>query len=173
MTRDLTTHRADAQFAIRPGRPGDLDAFVSLAAGIDMAPRWTRAMYATALESGDGSRVVMVAEAAGNVRGFAVILLSAPACGSEATIESIAVDPGSRRRGAGRRLLHALLAWARAEGASACLLEVRERNSEAIRLYCQAGFAVIGRRPGYYNEPEDAGIVMRREMTQTAEFADV
>ena len=39
-------------------------------------------------------------------------------------------------------------------------LEVRESNQAAIALYRKAGFYVSGRRPAYYQNPTEAGIVM-------------
>jgi ribosomal-protein-alanine N-acetyltransferase len=36
-------------------------------------------------------------------------------------------------------------------------LEVRESNQTAQRLYARHGFAVIGRRKGYYAVPNAAG----------------
>src|SRR5262249_50173282 len=42
------------------------------------------------------------------------------------------VDPGWRRRGAGRALVLAVAEWARAQGAEALLLGVTETNREAI-----------------------------------------
>jgi len=38
---------------------------------------------------------------------------------------------------------------------------VRESNSAARRLYEALGFEVAGTRPGYYDNPTEAGIVMR------------
>ena len=45
----------------------------------------------------------------------------------------------------------------------AWFLEVRESNVGAIRLYENAGFRVCGKRPAYYSDPCEAGIVMSRE----------
>jgi ribosomal-protein-alanine N-acetyltransferase len=40
-------------------------------------------------------------------------------------------------------------------------LEVRESNAAARRLYEGLGFEIAGRRPGYYENPNETGIVMR------------
>lgn len=67
-----------------------------------------------------------------------------------AEILTLAVRPGLRRRGAGRRLLAGASALAAAGGADRMLLEVAEGNLAARRLYMVAGFTLYGRRPGYY-----------------------
>ena len=79
----------------------------------------------------------------------------------EAHIISLAVDPGHRRQGLGRRILEALLDQARAAGCRWATLEVRASNYPAIRLYESAGFQRLGRRKGYYNG-EDALVYWKK-----------
>lgn len=61
-----------------------------------------------------------------------------------------AVDPGVRRSGIGRRLLHEVHRSARERHASRIYLEVRSSNDAARGLYMSYGFVVCGRRPRYY-----------------------
>ncbi|GAA1751479.1 GNAT family N-acetyltransferase [Luedemannella helvata] len=56
---------------------------------------------------------------------------------------TLAVTEPWRGRGVGRKLLHGLLAEARARGLSAVSLSVASGN-RAARLYVQAGFRVVG-----------------------------
>jgi len=74
----------------------------------------------------------------------------------EREILNLAVDPAERHTGVARELLKDAL---RARGA--WFLEVRASNVAAIRLYESAGFSRTGRRPDYYYEPPEDGIVMR------------
>jgi ribosomal-protein-alanine N-acetyltransferase len=77
--------------------------------------------------------------------------------GDEWEIENIAIAGTARRRGLGTRLLGELLDMARARGAAAIFLEVRESNQAARALYEKWAFLESGRRPIYYkNPPEDA-----------------
>jgi ribosomal-protein-alanine acetyltransferase len=93
----------------------------------------------------------------------AVGFLVAQCGGPEWELENMAVVRGFRRRGVGRALLETLLEAARAGGAERILLEVRTSNLAAIGLYGHAGFAELGRRPGYYrNPPEDALIMVQQ-----------
>ncbi len=67
----------------------------------------------------------------------------------EAELLLFAVQPAQRRRGIGSALLDAVKDTARMRGASRLHLEMRDGNG-ALALYGAAGFAAVGRRPGYY-----------------------
>jgi ribosomal-protein-alanine N-acetyltransferase len=67
-----------------------------------------------------------------------------------------------QKQGIGGRLLSAGLLWCRAQAAARVFLEVRESNRAAIALYERAGFSVVGNRPGYYREPLEDGLQMRK-----------
>jgi ribosomal protein S18 acetylase RimI-like enzyme len=62
-------------------------------------------------------------------------------------------------------LVHTVLAWARDLGANEIRLEVRESNAPALRLYEACGFVVAGRRAGYYADPAEAAVLMRRQIS--------
>ncbi|WP_225963121.1 GNAT family N-acetyltransferase [Actinomadura algeriensis] len=62
-------------------------------------------------------------------------------------VYAMAVSPDARRRGLGRRVLRALLAWGRAQGCRRAYLVVVERNAAARALYAAEGFAESG---GYH-----------------------
>ena len=89
------------------------------------------------------------------------------AAADEAELLTLAVDPARRRQGIGARLVESFAAAARARGAQRAYLEVAADNTAAIALYLQAGFAVCGRRRGYYHpagaKPVDA-LVMDRAL---------
>jgi len=83
----------------------------------------------------------------------------------EAEILTLAVLPGRRRRGAGRALVTAVAAAARAAGGTRLYLEVAADNAAALALYRGQGFAEVGRRRGYYVRagaaPVDALVLAR------------
>ncbi len=93
---------------------------------------------------------------------LAVGFLVAQCGGPEWELENIAVLPGFRRRGAGAALLSALLEEAGARHAERILLEVRASNQSAIRLYGQAGFQLLARRRGYYQNPTEDSLLFGR-----------
>jgi ribosomal-protein-alanine N-acetyltransferase len=96
---------------------------------------------------------LVVAEVEGGVVGFAVWRGVGE---GEWELLNVAVDPIARGRGVGRALVEAL-------PAGRIFLEVRESNAGARRLYERSGFAVVGRRRGYYQAPAEDGIVMEMQ----------
>jgi len=52
----------------------------------------------------------------------------------------IVTTGAARRRGAGRRLVEGLVAWAAAAGATTAYLQVAEENTPALELYRSMGF---------------------------------
>lgn len=78
----------------------------------------------------------------------------------EAEVLTLAVDPAVQRRGLGRTLLAQGLATARERGATSMFLECSADNAPAQALYISAGFAIVGRRRGYYPKGNDA-LVLR------------
>jgi len=83
----------------------------------------------------------------------------------QAELGNVAVAPDARGRGLGRMLVQESLERVRKRGARECFLEVRESNSSARAVYEQTGFAVIGRRRGYYRKPIEDAFVMRVELS--------
>ncbi len=74
----------------------------------------------------------------------------------ELEVLALAVAARARRQGIGSALLDRALELARAGGAEALILELREHNEAARALYSKAGLVVVGRRPRYYPGGEDA-----------------
>jgi [ribosomal protein S18]-alanine N-acetyltransferase len=139
----------------------DLDCAAALH-GESFAPlgerAWTRQDLAGLLAAPGVTGLLLQAE--GRAAGIALCRVAA----DEAELLTIAVRPTERRRGAGRRLLTAVIAWAREAGARALFLEVGADNPPARALYEAMGFRAIGTRTAYYRRgdgpPVDA-LVMR------------
>ncbi|HZU77994.1 MAG TPA: GNAT family N-acetyltransferase [Dehalococcoidia bacterium] len=55
-------------------------------------------------------------------------------------LHSLWVDPVARRRGVGRQLVEAVVAWAAERRARSVVLDVAEANAAAIALYATSGF---------------------------------
>lgn len=99
-------------------------------------------------------RVALVAETT-EVVGF-VALLAATA---EWELENIAVAPQVRRAGVARTLIERAAGQARSAGAREIVLEVRESNLAARRLYESCGFRQTGLRPRYYSNPAESAVL--------------
>jgi [ribosomal protein S18]-alanine N-acetyltransferase len=96
--------------------------------------------------------------------GFAVSRMGA----DEAEILTIAIDPRYRGHGLSRNLLLTHLGHLAARGVRTIFLEVEENNRPALSLYKRAGFAVVGRRQRYYQEPGGEqlnALLMRRDLS--------
>lgn len=98
-------------------------------------------------------------EPAGAIAALAVFQL---VCG-EASLYTVSTAPGFRRRGAARALLGHAFARLAEEGARTVFLEVRAQNAPARALYTALGFAVAGTRRGFYQNPGDDAVLMRRD----------
>jgi len=81
----------------------------------------------------------------------------------EMHIINLAVHPDYRRRGIARRLLAQGLAQARILGAELAWLEVRPSNRAARALYKSFGFNEVGRRPHYYDDTNEDGLLLTLE----------
>ena len=146
---------------IRPAMPADIPAMMRLVTHSATAAHWSREQYDRVFGEGTPRRVALVIEEAGTLQGFLV----AHEVAGEWEIENIAIAGAARRRGLGTRLLGEFLKLARAEGASAVLLEVRESNRAARLLYEKWAFEEGSRRPGYYTQPQEDAIVYRLSFT--------
>jgi ribosomal-protein-alanine acetyltransferase len=96
----------------------------------------------------------VVAEHAGEVVGYAVVLFRAGAV--VARLYSIAVALEAAGRGLGAMLLSAAEGAAMRRGCALMRLEVREDNAAAISLYRKLGYRQFAKRAGYYEDGADA-----------------
>ena len=143
---------------LRPATPDDLEAILALQQTAPGAASWQPADYANAFADAAGLCLLAEDPVRARAAGFLVGRLAA----DEAEILNLAVAPGYRRQGIGRRLVAEALAVARQRGAGKCWLEVRAANRAARDFYRALGFAETSRRRGYYRDPEDDGVVCLR-----------
>ena len=80
----------------------------------------------------------------------------------ESDMMNVAVAPEYRRRGVGEALVSALADALKAQGNESLALEVRASNMPAIALYEKLGFAQVGRRPGYYRNPKEDALILKK-----------
>jgi [ribosomal protein S18]-alanine N-acetyltransferase len=153
-------NRSRAPIEVRPMTSDDLDRVIGIAGRLKQAPSWPRTAYQAALAVALPRRLAFVAEhqGCGEIVGFLIALMTPP----EAEIETLAVVPGLQRQGIGRLLLDRLQTEVRAHGVTAIHLEVRVSNRPALGLYRQTGFAEVARRVGYYADPVEDAVAMRR-----------
>ena len=80
---------------------------------------------------------------------------------TSADLLTIATIPAARGRGIASLMLTELVSTAREVSCPEVLLEVRQSNEVAQRLYARHGFVPIGRRRRYYQAPPEDAVVMR------------
>ena len=102
-----------------------------------------------------------VVENDGGITGFLV----ARAIADEAEVLNLCIDRAKRRIGNATALVRVALRQLPRLGAKVLFLEVRETNLPAISFYEKHGFIRDGFRPGYYQNPTEAAVLMRRELT--------
>ncbi|HEV2689136.1 MAG TPA: GNAT family N-acetyltransferase [Bryobacteraceae bacterium] len=144
--RALLRELLPARVQVRTAIAGDIDQITAIQATAPEASQWLLRDYLTF-----DCRVALLD---GRITGFVV---SRGVADGEREILNVAVHPEFRRLGIATQLLQAeIVRWPGTH-----FLEVRESNSAARLLYQGLGFEVAGSRPGYYENPPEAGIVMR------------
>ena len=79
-----------------------------------------------------------------------------------ADMMNLAVDPDYRNRGVGRELVEQLIKRLKDNEVTCLTLEVRVSNTPAVNLYSSLGFCEVGRRPGYYRNPKEDALILRK-----------
>ncbi|MGY2048589.1 N-acetyltransferase family protein [Methylobacterium sp. JK268] len=103
--------------------------------------------------AGRGERVVIVAEAEGEILGTAQLVLAQPENQPHrADVSKVLVPNRARRRGIGAALMRALDAQARQAGKTLLVLDTA--SPEAERLYVREGWQRVGAIPGYALLPD-------------------
>lgn len=146
MTETVTT--------IRPATEADLDAIDEIEQHSFKSP-WTRETFAGELKR-EWARIDVV-RSGDRVIGFCNYWLVT----TELHILAIATHPDFRGKGIATHLLDHVLQVARATGCSLATLEVRRSNKPAIALYEHAGFKTVHVRARYYQDDEDALVMLR------------
>lgn len=148
----------DDPVAIEPMTVEDLPGVLAIERASFSSP-WTEANFRHELQD-NPLAWNLVARTAGRVVAFACAYVVA----DELMINDLAVEAAARRRGIGRVLLRHLIEGARVRGCRKATLEVRPSNAPARALYASFDFAVVGRRPGYYADTGEDGLMLARDL---------
>ena len=173
--------RAGRGPGLREMAAGDLEAIARLESELFGAEAWSRDLLAAELAASHGPmadrRYVVVeseesdgdgdaadrATGAGphgpRLLGYAGLYHAGGL--TSADLLTIATVPAARGRGIASLMLTELVSTAREVGCPDVLLEVRQSNEAAQRLYARHGFVPIGRRRRYYQAPPEDAVVMR------------
>lgn len=83
----------------------------------------------------------------------------------EGHVLNFAIHPDYRGRGHGKKLLREILDEMRGRGCQSIFLELRKGNMVARKLYESVGFEVCGERKRYYENHDDAIVMVKRHVT--------
>ena len=133
----------NTDFRIQPAAAIDIGQLLASLSGADING-WGEADFNGVMGSARGE--LRVASSDNELVGF----IASSSVVDEVTLLNVAVAPAYRRRGLAQALIGRMLKARRSQGASRCLLEGRESNHSARRLYTALGFLIDGRRPDYY-----------------------
>jgi ribosomal-protein-alanine N-acetyltransferase len=145
-----------AAAGLRRMRWWDVPAALAIERGLFPDP-WSDATFWSELAGVPETRHYVVAESGGELVGYAGLF----ATRHTADVQTLAVAAHRQGAGLGALLLAALLDEAQRRAAHEVLLEVRDDNQAAVRLYSRFGFERIGVRRGYYQPGRVDAIVMR------------
>ncbi len=151
-------------FRFRRAEPADLTAILAL--DRTYSPVYAeKDSYARLL---DDKGLLLIAEDRGGLSAFAALHWVL----DEATLLNLVVAPVARGEGVAKELLCIAIKHLRGASMRRILLEVRESNTAARRLYASFGFREDGRREGYYPGQEHADREAAILMSKTLDSQD-
>ncbi|GAC1627409.1 MAG: ribosomal protein S18-alanine N-acetyltransferase [Candidatus Acidiferrum sp.] len=137
--------------------PEETDRILEITLHSPEAARWTRKTIEKLGAPGEWAWVI---ESEGRIEGYLVVRMVM----DEAEILNLAVEQTERRQGRGTALLQESLTELEKSGVRQVFLEVRESNAPAIAFYSKHGFEMFGKRSGYYRDPEEAALCMKKKL---------
>lgn len=149
-----------SEIVLRSMTGADLPVVHRLEQSLFPEDAWSEEMLNTELADQPRTRHYVVAEASGEIVGYAGLA----AAGGQADVQTIGVRADQRGSGIGAALLTELLDEAVRRNSEAVFLEVRADNDGARRLYERFGFDRVGVRKRYYQPSDVDAIVMCRKL---------
>ena len=141
---------------IRGMEEKDLERICELEEELFPADPWQKHNFLYELNENPYARL-SVFEENGRIAGYADLWIMF----EQAQIANLAVAGDCQGRGIGRELMNHCLKTAEEAGCEVISLEVRVSNARAISLYEKRGFIRAAVRKGYYENGEDADLMIR------------
>lgn len=127
--------------------PDDLDSIVTLEKRAFEVGPYTKGMLLRLFRMKES--FILIAENEGRIVAYVIAI---PLGDGAADIESLAVDPDYQRSGIGSALMEKIEEMMLDRGIYMSILEVRDRNDQAIRFYKRIGYEIITHMSAYYHE---------------------
>jgi len=142
---------------IRRARKEDYAAFAAIEAEHPGYPAW--GVEGFEAEEKNRHSVTLAADCEGRAAGFINFWILRP----QVQLNTLAVSKAFLRQGAASALLGKLCEYAAKTLCREIDLEVNEHNAPALALYRRHGFELVGRRPKFYNNADDA-LLLRKTL---------
>lgn len=142
---------------LRRATPADIPQMLELAQQADTAAHWAEREYDALFAPDAPKRIALVAAEDEDAHAFLIARCEL----DEWEIENVVVAANQRRRGIASQLIAELMRLAGQARATSVLLEVRESNLAARRLYEKLGFTQFARRPQYYRDPPEDALLLK------------
>lgn len=138
-------------FKIRSLQLNDIES-VALIEQASRPTPWSKKQFENELKNGNSRPLILLDTQTSRIIGYVIPW----AIAGEIQIQNIVVDQAYRGKGLGSLLLNVALRLGLESGCDQAILEVRESNVAAIRLYRQYQFEIVGKRENYYRDGEAA-----------------
>lgn len=140
---------------IRAMQTSDLEQIMVLENELYKTP-WNQAFYEQDLANKFSHLFVL--EKAGKIVGYAGIWIVS----DDATITKVSIAKNEQGQGLSKLLLNQLIELAKQSKCQQISLEVRIHNKVAHSLYLQSGFKEVSLRRNYYDDGEDAILMVKK-----------
>lgn len=147
----------------RPLRWTDIPRLAGLELTLFAEDAWSERTWWAELAARPRRDYLVLTDSGGEeITGYAGLDLA----GEVADVMTIAVAPAVQGRGVGASLLEILESRAREAGAAYLMLEVRDDNEPAKKLYDRAGFELLRVRRRYYQPGEVDALELRKPLLE-------
>jgi ribosomal-protein-alanine N-acetyltransferase len=149
------------RFTIRRFHSADMDRILEIERASFGKDAYDRKLFAE-YERRCGE-LFLLAEGDGTVAGYSIACTRESKGDLVASLESIAVTPRARGKGAASTLLKSTIRRLKLRGVGRITLMVRSSNTVALQFYERRGFTAVRRAPKYYEDGEE-GLIMRKDL---------
>jgi ribosomal-protein-alanine N-acetyltransferase len=156
------TDHASNHWNIQMATLENLDALLALEVACFSVP-WSKKSFEAELEGNQFSRILMVPHPEYGHEVQAIGYICAWMVFEEIRFLNLAIHPEFRRRGLATQLIGEAIRLGREEGCCRGMLEVRESNHAAKKLYESFNFQAYATRKSYYTNPTEDAILMNLE----------
>ncbi len=156
------TGQASNQWNIRMATLENLDLLVALEVACFSMP-WSKKSFEAELKGNQFSRILVVPHSEYGLEVQVIGYICVWMVFEELRFLNLAIHPEFRRRGLATRLIGEAIRLGMEEGCCRGMLEVRESNHAAKKLYESFHFQEYATRKSYYTNPTEDAILMTLE----------